>query len=521
MAVTSLNPQGSRNAPNVIRSITGMSRNAHVGPDIQVAAAILQRAGLGALYSNIIDTPNQIYPTGPLTFGQRGNSTVDPLYLIVDVSLVWNDGSTATYHGVFDPLYGDLTETITLWGGTPTVNTNITAGWNGSGFLNFSTQPPTGLSYNGGTGGTYSQAVVPGGLSGTMTWTTYISGGTTFLGGTITITLSSVYNYVDYCGLCVSNILDTMTPGNNITNYSGSQLLSGEAAFSWIWIKAYPQYSSAWSNNYTASIVGKISRAGGVQYGRLLNNILEDNGMTSGPADRVHFQVNPYSGTTGGLMVSSVRSIISGYGMPLTLVPFRGAAVCFDADHNFSDLSNQLAPYIMCLKSCVRNNSPMGNDYKAVTFDETANASSIAWSTKAGLPSSPSQTSFSEALAASDCSTGFGCITVPYIAEISIEPQAYPLASSQLGFVTTTLVSTSFGTPLKLYAAALDQWGNFIETLSATWSLINMTGSVVSGDLTVASDSRSAVYSLAHHGSCQVQCTVPGLATIASRVIVT
>ena len=61
------------------------------------------------------------------------------------------------------------------------------------------------------------------------------------------------------------------------------------------------------------------------------------------------------------------------------------------------------------------------------------------------------------------------------------------------------------GSPINVFAIARDSFGNYITNTAAAWSLINMTGGVTSGDLFVAGDNRSAVFTGHIKGSAKIQ----------------
>ena len=50
------------------------------------------------------------------------------------------------------------------------------------------------------------------------------------------------------------------------------------------------------------------------------------------------------------------------------------------------------------------------------------------------------------------------------------------------------------GNPVNYYAIARDSVGNYITNVAATWSLVNITGGVITGDLAASGDGRSATF---------------------------
>ncbi|HWX21680.1 MAG TPA: hypothetical protein VN578_17385 [Candidatus Binatia bacterium] len=59
--------------------------------------------------------------------------------------------------------------------------------------------------------------------------------------------------------------------------------------------------------------------------------------------------------------------------------------------------------------------------------------------------------------------------------------------------------------PLHVFAISRDIFGNFIGNVAATWSLVNLSGGVNSGDLVASGDSKSATFTGHLVGSAQIQ----------------
>jgi len=64
------------------------------------------------------------------------------------------------------------------------------------------------------------------------------------------------------------------------------------------------------------------------------------------------------------------------------------------------------------------------------------------------------------------------------------------------------------GDSLTAYAVSRDLYGNFVANVSVTWSLVDITGSVVAGDLVPAADGRSAVFTHNLAGAGVIQATL-------------
>jgi hypothetical protein len=59
--------------------------------------------------------------------------------------------------------------------------------------------------------------------------------------------------------------------------------------------------------------------------------------------------------------------------------------------------------------------------------------------------------------------------------------------------------------PTSVFAISRDGASNFVANVAATWSLVNLTGGVVSGDLVVAGDTKSAAFTGHFAGSARIQ----------------
>jgi len=75
------------------------------------------------------------------------------------------------------------------------------------------------------------------------------------------------------------------------------------------------------------------------------------------------------------------------------------------------------------------------------------------------------------------------------------------------------------GKSLTAYAITRDASSNFVANVAATWSLINVIGSIVQGDLVPAGDMKSAVLTGRAAGSAQIQARTSGLTTVPSGLI--
>ena len=76
------------------------------------------------------------------------------------------------------------------------------------------------------------------------------------------------------------------------------------------------------------------------------------------------------------------------------------------------------------------------------------------------------------------------------------------------------------GNSITAYVVTRDQYGNFVANAAGTWSLINMTGGVVSGDLVPASDTKSAVFTGRLTGAAVIHVTSGSLASTDSGTII-
>jgi hypothetical protein len=75
------------------------------------------------------------------------------------------------------------------------------------------------------------------------------------------------------------------------------------------------------------------------------------------------------------------------------------------------------------------------------------------------------------------------------------------------------------GSSVTGFAISRDQFNNFVANVAATWSLANVTGGVVSGDLVTAADTKSAAFTGHVIGSADLHIVVSGLTSTDSGLI--
>ena len=72
---------------------------------------------------------------------------------------------------------------------------------------------------------------------------------------------------------------------------------------------------------------------------------------------------------------------------------------------------------------------------------------------------------------------------------------------------------------LSLFAISRDAGGNFIETIPATWSLVDAEGDIVAGDLVPAGDGSNAVFTGNMMGTTRIRASVAGLESVDSGIV--
>jgi autotransporter-associated beta strand protein len=75
------------------------------------------------------------------------------------------------------------------------------------------------------------------------------------------------------------------------------------------------------------------------------------------------------------------------------------------------------------------------------------------------------------------------------------------------------------GSSVTGYAIVRDGQGNFVNNVAASWSLVNITGSVVNGDLVPAGNNQSATFTVHGPGTANIQANSGGLAATTSGTI--
>jgi hypothetical protein len=75
------------------------------------------------------------------------------------------------------------------------------------------------------------------------------------------------------------------------------------------------------------------------------------------------------------------------------------------------------------------------------------------------------------------------------------------------------------GSSLTVYSISRDAFGNFVDNVAASWSLVNLTGGVVASDLNPAGNGKSAVFTPNNPGSAAIHASVAGLTSTDSGTI--
>ena len=161
----------------------------------------------------------------------------------------------------------------------------------------------------------------------------------------------------------------------------------------------------------------------------------------------------------------------------------------------------------------------MGQLYHTEFFNQTTNAESSSVTTQAGLPGAGATTTFDYSSVTLG-GTGYGFIRCHYEVLSSTQPRIFNQSGTDYTMSAINPLYIGYGNSYTLYSIALaNPYGEPICPMPATWSLVNLTGSIVSGDLVPSADTTTAILTTAHHGTCQIQCAVAGLTPILTPVI--
>jgi hypothetical protein len=112
-------------------------------------------------------------------------------------------------------------------------------------------------------------------------------------------------------------------------------------------------------------------------------------------------------------------------------------------------------------------------------------------------------------------STDSGTLTVTAGAATNVRAETKADGSGTVVLAQSVVVLN----PLTVFAISRDAQGNFAGNVAATWSLVNVTGSVVSGDLVASADSKSATFTGHGLGSAAIQAAVSGLTSTNSGTL--
>lgn len=112
-----------------------------------------------------------------------------------------------------------------------------------------------------------------------------------------------------------------------------------------------------------------------------------------------------------------------------------------------------------------------------------------------------------------DIAITVNALSGPQAAEVRVET----LADGSGAIVPAQ--SVAVGAPVTAYSITRDSSHTFVANAPATWSLTNLTGGVVAGDLVPAGDGKSAVFTPHAAGSAVIHAVVSGLTSVDSGVI--
>ena len=108
-----------------------------------------------------------------------------------------------------------------------------------------------------------------------------------------------------------------------------------------------------------------------------------------------------------------------------------------------------------------------------------------------------------------------GTITVTVQAPSSVRVETAPDGSGQVVAAQTVMVGNS----ITVYAISRDSYGYFVANSPATWSLLSVTGGVVSTDLVASGDGTSAVFTAHAGGSAIIHASYGALTSVDSGVV--
>ena len=518
------------NAPSYVKAPSGMAKNYPdpTASDCQLAIAVLKRAGVGAMYLESAGTHptynagalagTNAKPTGPFFSVSANNNVRGDLYLKVVIQLTWTSGASCSREITYDIDYGDMTVVDAYSWQSGSTQTNIDSSY--GQLITFDTHPTAGTGFSYERTGTYpsaptyTQSLNADATVATLTWSGGTeNNGTVHYGATLTITLSNKRTFKDYADASVA-MLSQVTFNDESSNPTKTYATSGSfrpaGNYYLRWLKNWNATGTPNWSNWTTNLIVLRSRTTGTGY--TFKFFPEVNPWVSaytGATYAFKWTYSPwtnkaYIDSGSGLAIDLPKNILCAYGFPMD----SSARLNFGATLS-PPTQTLLTPYIMSAKSRMRSDGDLTNNGIKYIYTEGTNTWTTFSPPQKYLPNGQRDVEYAPSL----LNGSYGYVIAQIEKPRYCRPFYYDGFSGYYPFQTIT---KSFGSTQSFQSFTTNKnlgipgdTANGIENVAATWSLVSMTGGIVSTDLAVAPDGKSAIFTANHHGTCRLKCTYP------------
>jgi plastocyanin len=347
-----------------------------------------------------------------------------------------------------------------------------------------------------GTNGTYSRVFQTAGVF------PYYCAVHTFMTGTVTVTSSGGTTKVQV--ETAANGSGTVAPLQNIT--AGSS------------ITVYAVTRDA-NNNFLANVSATwtlISKTGGVV----------DGDLAAAP-DGKSAVFSAHSVGSAQIDAASGAFLKTPSGT-LTVTPGTAAKLAFGIQPGNTASGLPVTPAITVRITDTFNNLIIG-DARNVSVEIGTNpgggtlsgiksvAASGGVATFSGLSIDKTGAGYTLSAASSPVLTGAVSVVFTITSGVAVKVQVESAADGS--GTAIPLQNITAGSSITVYAVTRDVNDNFVANVSASWALINKTGGIANGDLAVADDSKSAVFTGHSAGTVQIEASLGTLARTPSGIL--
>jgi len=303
-------------------------------------------------------------------------------------------------------------------------------------------------------------------------------------------------------GTTVATLMNSLAgaPTGIVFDSSGNMYVSGRIA-----------------GNYTSGLGVSYSRANQYAFAPLKNDVTGIPFLNPS----VVWNKNPWNGDgfvgPDGLenpTFCCFKNPLSGYGIPcVDVLTAEYFSLNMTMDFNYgNDLGGRVPTHIACIKSRVRNKENMNNFTATVSYDPAGGGVGTVTvdntDPSPALPSGPVDTGFAPPY---NLGSGYGmfCCSTGVISAVKVA--WFILGYSFQAISTSDSYSISGQVPVNICALGLNDFGDILNPVVATWSIGSFTGALTSADFVISSDHRSVSLVIGNTGSATISFTAGGL----------